>query len=89
MSKKKAPTINGVPMACCSQICDDEFMEINFGYKRPKRKCNIIEEITTVEELGRFSEFQLDIPEGLNVNIYFNNVKIYGPIIGSGQLSIK
>jgi hypothetical protein len=88
---KKAPTINGVPMACCSQICDDEFMEINFGSKprRSNTNYNYTEEvITSVEDLGRSDEYQLKVPSGAKAMIYVNGCPVFGPIIGEAQISV-
>jgi hypothetical protein len=38
MKRDKASTINGVPMACCSQIFDDHFMERNFPRSCKRKK---------------------------------------------------
>jgi hypothetical protein len=85
---KKAPTINGVPMACCSQICDDEFMEVNFG--KPRSNTNYANElVTTVEDYGRSDEFQVDLPPTGKAIVCVNGRPITSPIVpGNSRISI-
>lgn len=76
-------------MACCSQICDDEFMEVNFGEPRRRTNTSYTEEvITAVEDLGRLDEFQIDIPPRAKAMIYVNGCPIFGPIVGNAQISV-